>query len=150
MFYVPIVNYIGLLIGFLCIGFAPDFHYVQFGGVIASHLFFTLICISCRIFIKFRNNLGYSFLNFCFFILMLCNSVIDLVQISVGFLLEVGENKVAGNIEKIIISILTFETILYIIGIVLDVREICKGEPELVPQKKRKLKTKITRGKLRE
>jgi hypothetical protein len=40
------MNLCRLIIGHLCLGFAIDLHYVQFGGIIAMQVFYIMIQIS--------------------------------------------------------------------------------------------------------
>lgn len=57
----------------LCIGLAPDFHYVQFGGVIAGQVFYLMIQISSSGYKDARNKVLYPILDFVYIIFLLGN-----------------------------------------------------------------------------
>lgn len=52
-------------------GFAYDFHYVQFGGVIAGQVFYMMIQISSSGYKLLRNIIIYPILDFMFLIVLL-------------------------------------------------------------------------------
>lgn len=59
-----------IIIGHLCLGFAPDFHYVQFGGVIAGQVFYMMIQISSSGYKDTRNKIMYPILDFLYIIFL--------------------------------------------------------------------------------
>lgn len=76
MLHYPVMNQIRLTFSFLCVGFAPDFHYVQFGGVLAAQVFYMMMQISCSPYIRVRDKIFYPILDFFYSIYLLCNSPI--------------------------------------------------------------------------
>lgn len=73
MLYYPAMNVGRIIFAHLCIGFAPDFHYVQFGGVIAAQVFYMMIQISCSGYTYARNKVLYPILDFLYTIFLLSN-----------------------------------------------------------------------------
>ena len=73
MLYYPVMNQIRLTFGFLCVGFAPYFHYVQFGGVLAAQVFYLMTQISCSPYIKTKDKILYPVIDFFYSIYLLCN-----------------------------------------------------------------------------
>lgn len=57
-----------------CIGFGYDFHYVQYGGVIAAHVLFMMIQISSSGYKLKRNKITYPIMDFLFIIFCLGKS----------------------------------------------------------------------------
>ena len=72
MLYYPVMNQIRLTFGFLCLGFAPDFHYVQFGGILAIQVFYLMMQISCSPYIKIKDKILYPILDFLYSVYLLC------------------------------------------------------------------------------
>lgn len=69
--YYPVMNLGRIIIGHLCLGFAPDFHYVQFGGVIAGQVFYMMIQISSSGYKDARNKIMYPIIDFLYIIFLL-------------------------------------------------------------------------------
>ena len=72
MLYYPVMNQIRLTFAFLCNGFAPDFHHIQFGGVLAGQVFYLMMQISCSPYIKTKDKVLYPILDFLYAVYLLC------------------------------------------------------------------------------
>lgn len=84
------MNYLKYLVAGCCIGFAYDFHYVQFGGVIAAQVIFMMIQISSSGYRLKRNKIVYPIMDFIYVIFFLGMSLPNLVFIGIGLIYEVG------------------------------------------------------------
>lgn len=60
-----------LIFAHLCLGFAPDFHYVQYGGVIAAHVIYMMVQISSSGYKTKRNKLVYPIIDFLYVVFFL-------------------------------------------------------------------------------
>jgi len=72
MLYYPSMNVLRTIIAHLCLGLAPDFHYVQFGGPIVSEIFFLMIQVSSSGYMLTRHRVIYPLLNFLQIMFLLC------------------------------------------------------------------------------
>lgn len=72
MLYYPAMNVGRTIFASLCIGFAPDFHYVQYGGVIASYVFYMMIQVSSSGYNTARHRVVNPLLDFVYIIFLLC------------------------------------------------------------------------------
>ena len=72
MLYYPVINQIRLIFGFLCAGVAPDFHYVQFGGVLAGQVFYLMMQISSSPYTSLKDKILYPILDFFYSVFLLC------------------------------------------------------------------------------
>lgn len=66
MLYYPSMHLAKLMLGHLCLGFAYDYHYVQFGGVIAAHVMYMMIQISSSGYKIKRDKIIYPFVDFIY------------------------------------------------------------------------------------
>lgn len=66
MLYYPVMNLLRIMFSHLCVGFAPDFHYVQFGGVIFGQVFYMMIQISCSGYKLTRDKIIYPIIDFVY------------------------------------------------------------------------------------
>ncbi len=76
MLHYPSMNLCRLIFAHLCIGFAPDFHYVQFGGAIAAQVFYLMIQISCSGYNTTRHKIVNPILDFFYIIYLLCTKLL--------------------------------------------------------------------------
>ena len=66
MLYYPSMHLAKLMLAHLCLGFAYDYHYVQFGGVIAAHVMYMMIQISSSGYKTKRDKIIYPFVDFIY------------------------------------------------------------------------------------
>jgi hypothetical protein len=71
MLYYPVMNLGRLIFGHLCLGFAPDFHYVQFGGIIAAQVFYLMIQISSPGYKEKRDKFMFPIIDFFYIVFLL-------------------------------------------------------------------------------
>lgn len=114
MLYYPAMNAGRLIFAHLCIGFAIDFHYVQFGGVIAAHVVYMMVQISSSGFKSKRNKLVYPILDFLYV-------VFYLTFIGVGLIYGVGHLELTQKLETVGFSLIFAMTIIFILQTILDI-----------------------------
>ena len=51
------MDYLRLIIGFLCLGCSQEYNYIQYGGVISTHVIFLIIVIACPKYRPLRDNI---------------------------------------------------------------------------------------------
>lgn len=69
--YYPAINYIRIMFSCLCVGFAPDLHYVQIGGIIMSQTFYLIINICSRGHKKSSDNILCVIVEFIMLVILL-------------------------------------------------------------------------------
>lgn len=71
------MNTIRITIAFLGSGFAPDFHYVQFGLPLLTEIIYMMMQIACSSYTKTRDKLVYPLISLFVIAYMLCNYSIN-------------------------------------------------------------------------
>ena len=69
--YYPAINYIRIMFSCMCIGFAPDLHYVQIGGPIISQVFYLIINVCSRGHKKIFDNIFCLIVEFIMLVILL-------------------------------------------------------------------------------
>ena len=76
----PAMNYLRLMFFVIPIGASHDLHYIQYGGVIASQVFYVMIGISSPGYEKIRDKILYVLCDFLFIIIALALIAIGLAE----------------------------------------------------------------------
>jgi uncharacterized membrane protein len=91
MLYYPVINLGRLIFGHLCIGFSPNFHYVQFGGVVAAQVFYFMIQITCSGYNTIRHKIMSPILDFIY-------SFYLVILIGIGMVYKVDHYEITINL----------------------------------------------------
>jgi hypothetical protein len=91
MLYYPVINLSRLIFAHLCIGLAPNFHYVQFGGVVAAQVFYFMIQITCSGYNTARHKIISPILDFIY-------SFYLVIFIGIGLVYEVEHYDITINL----------------------------------------------------
>lgn len=130
MLYYPSMHLGKLMFAHLCLGFAYDFHYVQFGGVIAAHVMYMMIQISSSGYKTKRDKIIYPLLDFLYVLFYLSKNQFNLAFIGIGLIYGVGHLDLTKKLETIGFSLIFGMTLIFILQTVIDIIGHVRNECE--------------------
>jgi hypothetical protein len=124
MLYYPVINITRLIIAHICLGFAPNFHYVQFGGCLAAQVFYFMIQITCPGYNTIRHKVMSPILDFIY-------SFYLVLFIGIGKVYEAEHFGITINLEIIGFALLVILLFGHLVQSGFDVVHYCQMKNQL-------------------